>query len=133
MPSTSAASFVSSAIGCSQSLDRREDLDGLDWTGLATLVVGIGRGCSFCCFLLLAGRREDRRRKREVLEETMVSLFDASFGYVDRAALNAAKVGKSSASTKSALRCQRQPKTDCECGSTGFAAGRPRLVPVART
>ena len=76
----------------------------MDWTGLATLVVGIGRGCSFCCFLLLAGRREDRRWKREVLEETMVSLFDASFGYVDRAALNAAKVGKSSASTKSALR-----------------------------
>jgi hypothetical protein len=38
-----------------------------------------------------------------VLEETMVSLFDASFGYVDSAAFNAAKMAKSSESTKSVL------------------------------
>jgi hypothetical protein len=44
--------------------------------------------------LLLTGRREDRRWKREVLEEAMVSLFDASFGCVDGAAFDAAKDGK---------------------------------------
>jgi hypothetical protein len=42
----------------------------------------------------LSGLREDRKWKREVLEETMVSFFDASFGYVDRAALKAAEGGK---------------------------------------
>jgi hypothetical protein len=38
-----------------------------------------------------SGRREDLRWKREVLEETMVSLINASFSYVDFVDLQAAE------------------------------------------
>jgi hypothetical protein len=43
---------------------------------------------------VLSGRREDLRWKRQVLEETMVALIDASYGYVDLADLQAAKDDK---------------------------------------
>jgi hypothetical protein len=63
----------------------------MDWTGLATLVAASAAAVLSAASLLLSGRREDRRWKREVLEQTMVSLFEASLGYVDQAALRAAQ------------------------------------------
>jgi hypothetical protein len=65
-----------------------------DWTGLATLVAAVAAAVLSAASLLLAGRREDKRWKREVLRETMVSLFDASFGYIDEAAFNAQRDGR---------------------------------------
>jgi hypothetical protein len=43
----------------------------------------------------LAGRREDLRWKREVLSETMVSFFDASFAFGSTPAFNARQAGES--------------------------------------
>jgi hypothetical protein len=66
----------------------------MDWTGLATFIAAAAAAVLSAASLLMSGRREDRRWKREMLEETMVSLFDASFRYVDRAAFEAAEAGK---------------------------------------
>jgi hypothetical protein len=65
-----------------------------DWTGMATLVAAVAAAVLSATSLLLAGRREDKRWKREVLRDTMVSLFDASFRYIDQAALNAQRDGR---------------------------------------
>jgi hypothetical protein len=64
-----------------------------DWTGLATLVAAVAAALLSGISLFLSGRREDKRWKREVLQETMVSLFDASFGSLDQSDLEARKAG----------------------------------------
>jgi hypothetical protein len=65
-----------------------------DWLTVVPLVVSAIAVVISALALVLSGRREDLRWKRQVLEETMVSLIDASFGYVDLADLRAAKEGK---------------------------------------
>jgi hypothetical protein len=66
----------------------------MDWTGLATLVAASAAAVLSAASLLLSGRREDRRWKREVLVETMVSFFDASFNSIDRATFEARESGE---------------------------------------
>jgi hypothetical protein len=63
------------------------------WTGIATLTAAALAALLSGISLFLTGRREDKRWKREVLVDTMVSFFDASFAYVDRAAFRAAEAG----------------------------------------
>jgi hypothetical protein len=65
-----------------------------DWPSLIPLVVSAIAVVISATALVMSGRREDLRWKREVLEKTMVSLIDASFGYVDLVDLQAAKEGK---------------------------------------
>ena len=61
------------------------------WTGIATLTAAALAALLSGISLFLTGRREDKRWKREVLVETMVSFFEASYAYVDRAAFRAAR------------------------------------------
>jgi hypothetical protein len=49
------------------------------WTGIATLAAAALAALLSGTSLFLTGRREDKRWKREVLRETMESLFDSSF------------------------------------------------------
>jgi hypothetical protein len=63
----------------------------MDWTGLATLVAASAAAVLSAVSLLMSGRREDKRWKREVLEQTLTALFDASFAYICKAAFNARK------------------------------------------
>jgi hypothetical protein len=65
-----------------------------DWTGLATLIAAVSAAVLSGLSLFFAGRRENRRWKREVLTETMVSLFDASFASIDDAAYQARQAGE---------------------------------------
>lgn len=65
-----------------------------EWPSLIPLAVSVVAVIVSVLALFLAGRREDKRWKREVLVETMVSFFDASFAYVDRAAFRAARDGQ---------------------------------------
>jgi hypothetical protein len=64
------------------------------WTGIATLVAAALAALLSAISLFLTGRREDKRWKREVLQETLASLFDASFAYIDKAAFYARRDGK---------------------------------------
>jgi hypothetical protein len=64
------------------------------WAGIATLVAAALAALLSGISLFLTGRREDKRWKREVLQETLASLFDASFGYIDKAAFNARRDDK---------------------------------------
>jgi hypothetical protein len=66
----------------------------MDWTGLATLAAAVAAAILSGVSLFLSGRREDRRWKREVLVDTMVSLFDASFNSLDTATLDAREAGE---------------------------------------
>lgn len=66
----------------------------LEWPTLIPLAVSVVAVVISAAALVLAGRREDRRWKREVLVETMVSLFDNSFGILDRAAFEARQSGR---------------------------------------
>jgi hypothetical protein len=66
----------------------------MDWTGFATLVAASAAAVLSAVSLLLSGRREDKRWKREVLEEAMVSLFDSSFNSPLTAAIAAREAGQ---------------------------------------
>jgi hypothetical protein len=65
-----------------------------DWFGLATLVAAVAAAVLSAASFFFSGRREDLRWKREVLEETMVSLLDASYDSIDTAALAARHAGE---------------------------------------
>jgi hypothetical protein len=65
-----------------------------DWAGWATLIAAIAAALLSGASLFLSGRREDLRWKREVLVETMVSFFDASFDSIDTTAFKARQDGE---------------------------------------
>ena len=95
----------------------------MDWSGLATFIAAAAAAVLSAASLLMSDRREDRRWKREVLEETMVSLFDASFRCVDRAAFEAAEAGKDLSEYKEHALERRYPSgRGLECGGVWFCA-----------